>query len=67
MRISQRTRNRLAEHQLVGTDRVSTTVSGFVGTPCRLFECQDPGCTWRGWLPIAEVDEATEHQGGAPR
>tara|TARA_Y100001973_G_C5025358_1_gene245264 strand:- start:107 stop:454 length:348 start_codon:yes stop_codon:yes gene_type:complete len=59
---SKRTKNRFREHTLIlDGDRVSETVSGFIGRKCILFasieptEKGSPFPRWMGWLPIDEI------------
>lgn len=50
--MDKRTKNRIREHNLETTDRISTQVNGHEGTSMELWECTDPDCNWKGWLPI---------------
>jgi hypothetical protein len=54
MKQSQRTKNRLREHNIVfDMLRVNDSVSGFEGRTMVFADCSE--CGWFGWLPLDEV------------
>lgn len=63
MKMSQRTKNRLAEHKdlrstgrvIRGRDALWDTSKEDPECDWQFYECHDPNCSWLGALPVGSV------------